>query len=110
MSGWWLVEDQGGGVKKYARIDSSTGELTYRLTQDTSYIQGMCKESRDTRGNDWSGNDAIGTPYACVPKSLVEQWWKEMGGNPFSKAHIKDTNRKLNSSEYRNLRLNKGRL
>ena len=102
------VYDQWGSVLRTIEYDENTDALTIKTHQDAQAIVDLNAIVRAERAGQKHGDL---TPIANIPMTLWESWINQDGVNPYKmkpmelRAWMK---RRLNSSDYRNLRLTEG--
>jgi hypothetical protein len=102
------IYDQFGGLLRTVEYDEADDALIIKSSQDAEAIVGLNAIVRAERRGQKYGDL---TPIANIPITLWEKWVQEDGVNPYRmkpmelKAWMK---RRLNSSDYRNLRLTEG--
>lgn len=107
MSDWALVDFGLDGSKIYHRVDGD-GKGTFKVVYpDADKLLDMNKKARNAESGNWKGDMHH---VAAIPPGLWRQWWEEFGGNPMSTENQPKLMAKLNSSEYRDVRVKSGRI
>ena len=96
-----------GDVHEIYHKDNHTGQFHVEIVQDVGkYLKANADEFNTTeKGTTWKGDMH---KVASIPEVVVAQWWKELGGNPFSKENRGWLTARLNSREYYKLRTRAG--
>lgn len=105
MSEWKLL-DSFDGNREYFRKNSD-GTFTIKRSADISQELEFNAIDRNNAQSGWKGDMH---KVASIPLIIVEQWWKELGSDPFSKENRKWLVAKLNSSDFGKLRTKEGNI
>ncbi len=100
-----LLGVENGVVETFHK--NADGTFTIQKSQD---VEGILKDNAIDKNASSSGWKGDMHKVASVPMVIVEQWWKELGSDPFHKKNRKWLIAKLNSSEWSKLRTKEGRL
>jgi len=101
------ILDQYDGITEYYSKDPMTGKITIRTSQDVAPVLKSNQQAREIESGNWKGDLHH---VASIPKILWTQWWKELGGDPFSKENRPRLMKLLNDGDFSKLRVKTGRI
>jgi len=105
MSG--VILDQDGDVLTRFHFDATENKSIIETVQDVEpYLEANLRKANDSPDN-WKGSMHH---VASIPLALAEQWFRELGDDPFHPRNKKWLNRRLNDSEFNKTRTKRGRI
>lgn len=99
--------DWDGEVAEYFHYDQATDRTTIEVVQDVSACLKRNEDKRSLADTSWKGDLH---EVASIPRVVVEQWFRELGANPFARENRRWLIAKLNSNEFAKLRTKEGRI
>lgn len=104
MSGWKLL-DSYDGMQEWVKTED--GKTVLKKTADVGKELDLNAADRNSAQSGWKGDMH---KVASIPLIVVEQWWKELGSDPFAKQNRKWLIARLNSGDWSKLRTKEGNL
>ncbi len=99
--------DWDGEVAEYFSYDEMTDRATIQTVQDVSACLKRNEDKRSLADTTWKGPLH---EVAAIPRVVVEQWYQELGSNPFSKENRPWLMARLNNRDWAKLRTKEGRI
>jgi len=103
--GFRTLDCSDGIVEQFKK--NPDGTFSIRRVQDVEPVLDDNQRESLSAPSGWKGDLH---KVASIPLIIVEQWWKELGSDPFNKANRQWLIAKLNSSEFGKLRTKEGRI
>ena len=95
------------GITETFEKDKAENKIVICQTRDVEPEIEANKAELNNNSENWKGDLH---KVASIPLIVVEQWWKELKGDPFSKENRAWLKRKLNSNEFMYFRTKAGRI
>ena len=96
------------GVTRTFHFDEMAKKSTIQVHQDVSgYLRQNTRAYNDSTDSNWKGDLH---KIASIPVVVVEQWWKELGSDPFSEQNRAWLTARLNNRDFYKLRTKTGRV
>jgi hypothetical protein len=95
------------GVDRYHYFDEANDKTIIQTTQDVEPIFDLNKRALANSDPGWKGDWHY---VAAIPKVILEQWWAELGDDPFHERNKIWLFAKLNDRDFSKVRTKEGRL
>jgi len=95
------------GVDTYHMYDAENNKTIIQTVQDVEPILSINARALSNSDKNWKGDMHH---VASVPTVVWEEWWREFGGDPFSKENRPKLIAKLNNKDWCKLRTKEGRV
>lgn len=95
------------GVATYHRFDGDNNKTIIETVQDVEPILNINAKTLSNSDPSWKGDMHH---VASIPLVIWEQWWRELGGDPWAKEHRPWLIAKLNNKDWCKLRTKEGNL
>ena len=101
------ILDSDGEVTEIFHYDHANGRAGVQVVQDVSACLKRNEDALSLADKSWKGDLH---EVAAIPRVIVEQWYQELGSNPFSKENRPWLLSRLNNRDWAQLRTKEGRL
>lgn len=96
-----------GEVTEIFHYDHVNDRMGIEIVQDVEASLKRNEDKRSLADKSWKGDLH---EVASIPRVVVEQWYKELGSNPFSKENRPWLMARLNNRDWAKLRTKEGRI
>lgn len=95
------------GIAQYHMYDEANDKTIIQTVQDVEPLLDINKRALANSDPGWQGDFHH---VASIPLVVVEQWWAELGSDPFSEENRTWLIARLNSKDWCKLRTKEGRI
>ena len=101
------ILDTDGETTEIFHFNNASGVASIETVQDVSHCLKRNEDKRSLADKSWKGDLH---EVAAIPRVVVEQWYQELGSNPFSKENRPWLMARLNNRDWAKLRTKEGRI
>lgn len=87
--------------------DEENNKTIIETVQDVEPLLNWTQKALSNSDQGWKGD---WHHVAAIPLVVIEEWWREFGGDPFSEEHKAKTIAKINSRDWCKVRTKEGKI